>query len=167
MSDFTVIPDALKQGAKAEANGLNPYFTGQHTGEPLEVFQARQKLIAEVEAQAAEIARLRQEKDRAYEERNRVVAFAAKLAVKLGFSAGVRHTDIKDWDPEWHGCCYIDIPQGQLSWHFHTSQTHLFQALPDYETPYDGHTSEQKYERIADYVEWGARVPSSRRGVAP
>jgi hypothetical protein len=87
---------------------------------------------------------LQADKDAAYEERNRVVALLASL-----FPSGIARTDIPGWDPEWHGCVYIDLPNGQASWHYHDSQAHLFAHLPPYSKPWDGHTTEQKYERLA------------------
>lgn len=90
------------------------------------------------------IAELRAEKDGAYEERNRVVAVLARL-----FPAGLKKTNISDWSPEWHGCVYIDLPTGQVSWHFHDSQAHLFKGLPAYEGQWDGHDTEEKYRRVA------------------
>ena len=91
-----------------------------------------------------EVGRLREEKDGAYEERNRVVALLASV-----FPSGVKKTAIPGWDAEWHGCVYIDLPTGQASWHYHDSQAHLFSHLPPYQGDWDGHTTEIKYERAA------------------
>ena len=83
-------------------------------------------------------------KNGAYSERNRLVALLASL-----FPSGIKRTEIEGWDPEWHGCVYIDLPTGQASWHYHDSDAHLFAHIPPYEGEWDGHTTEQKYERIA------------------
>ncbi len=83
-------------------------------------------------------------KDEAYAERNKLVAALARL-----YPSGIARTDIPKWDPEWHGCVYIDSPAGQLSWHFHDSEAYLFASLPPYEKPWDGHTTDEKYERLA------------------
>lgn len=91
----------------------------------------------------AEIERLRESKDAAYEERNRLVALLASM-----FPSGIKQTDIPGWDAEWHGCVYIDFPWGQASWHFHDSQSFLFDHLPPYSGEWDGHTTEQKYQNI-------------------
>lgn len=93
---------------------------------------------------ADEIERLRRDKDSAYEERNRVVAALAAL-----YPAGIKATDIPGWEPEWHGCVYIDLPTGQASWHYHDSHAHLFAHLPAYTGEWDGHTTPEKYERLA------------------
>lgn len=91
-----------------------------------------------------EVGRLREAKDGAYEERNRVVALLASV-----FPSGVRKTAIPGWEPEWHDCVYIDLPTGQASWHYHDSQAHLFAHLPPYRGEWDGHTTDVKYERVA------------------
>jgi hypothetical protein len=91
---------------------------------------------------------MRLRKDRAYEERNRVVAFLAHL-----LPAVQTKTDIPGWDPEWHGCIYIILPNGhQLSWHFHETLAHLFQHVPIGHVEYDGHTTDEKYRRIEQYI---------------
>lgn len=90
------------------------------------------------------LAMLSQEKDAAYEERNRLVALLAGL-----YPSGKATTAIPGWDKEWHGCVYIDFPWGQASWHYHESHAHLFDHLPQYGREWDGHTTEQKYQAIA------------------
>lgn len=82
--------------------------------------------------------------DDVYLERNGVVSALSKC-----FPSGVAKTPIEGWDPEWHGCVYIDLPTGQASWHFHESQAHLFAHLPAYPGEWDGHSTEEKYERLA------------------
>lgn len=98
----------------------------------------------EIERLRDENVRLREAKDGAYEERNRVVALLASV-----FPSGVRKTAIPGWEPEWHDCVYIDLPTGQASWHYHDSQAHLFAHLPPYRGEWDGHTTDVKYERVA------------------
>lgn len=99
--------------------------------------------------------KLREERDRAYTERNRLVAFLARL-----YPSGLRKTAIEGWDPEWDNCVYIDTPEGQMSWHFHGSDGHLFAGLPAYEKPWDGHSTEEKYARLKRLT---ARTPRDRR----
>jgi hypothetical protein len=84
------------------------------------------------------------DKDAAYLERNRVVAALAKL-----YPSGTARTAIKAWNPEWHGCVYIDLPTGQVSWHYHDSQSYLFADLPAYAGRWDGHDTTEKYRRLA------------------
>jgi hypothetical protein len=86
--------------------------------------------------------------DDVYLERNRVVAALAAMALRHGFRAGVARTAIDGWDPEWHGCVYVDLPAGQVSWHFHDREADLFAFLPPYDGTYDGHSTEEKYARV-------------------
>jgi len=89
------------------------------------------------------IENLRARKDAAYEERNRLVALLARM-----FPSGLARTNIEGWDAEWHNCIYIDTPAGQLSWHFHDSHAHLFAGIPPYQGAWDGHSTDEKYQRI-------------------
>ena len=91
-----------------------------------------------------EIKDVRDSKDQAYIERNHVVAALARL-----FPSGVQRTNIPDWNSEWHGCVYIDLPAGQISYHFHDSQAHLFADLPPYAGEWDGHDKEVVHARLA------------------
>ncbi|MBO6901414.1 MAG: Lar family restriction alleviation protein [Rhizobiaceae bacterium] len=90
------------------------------------------------------VEELEKRKDAAYEERNKVVAALTHL-----FPSGIKNTDIPGWSPDWHGCVYIDLPTGQVSWHFHDSQRHLFDGLAPYQGEWDGHDTEEKYRRLA------------------
>lgn len=92
---------------------------------------------------AAQVTELESSASVLYTERNTLVAFLARQ-----FTSGLRKTEIEGWDPEWHGCVFIDSPEGQLSWHYHDSDAHLFAGLPPYEKPWDGHTTAEKYTRL-------------------
>ncbi len=92
----------------------------------------------------ADVERLRAARSAAYDERSRLVAALARL-----FPSGVQRTEIGDTDREWHGCVYIDLPTGQASWHFQGDQAEYFRDLPTYEASWDGHTTAEKYERLA------------------
>ena len=81
--------------------------------------------------------------DAVYLERNCLVALLARL-----YPSGIKRTAIEGWDPEWHGCVYIDLPTGQASWHYHDSETDLFDDLPPYHGEWDGHSTEEKYRRV-------------------
>ena len=84
------------------------------------------------------------EKDQAYLERNHVVAALARL-----FPSGIRHTNIPDWSEDWHGCVYIDLPSGQISYHYHDSQASLFADLPAFKGEWDGHDKIDVHHRLA------------------
>lgn len=103
------------------------------------VVRDQRKALKEMEAR----------KDAAYEERNRVVAALAWMAIWAGWKAGVARTAIEGWSEDWHGCLYIDLPHGQVSWHYHDSHAPLFDGLPPYRGSWDGHTTPEKYERVA------------------
>lgn len=102
------------------------------------------RLRAALAVSEAKLAEAVKNKDGAYEERNKLVAALARL-----YPSGVKATDIPGWLPEWHGCVYIDLPSGQVSWHFHDSQAHLFAGLPPYAGEWDGHDTAEKYRRVA------------------
>ena len=93
---------------------------------------------------AAERDALRASKDAAYEERNRVVALLAAV-----FPSVLARTAIEGWSEDWHGCIYITLPTGQASWHYHDSHAHLFAHVPEGAAIWDGHTTPEKYERVA------------------
>lgn len=95
--------------------------------------------------------KLEEEKDGAYLERNQCVALIAKMALSLGLKAGTARTAIEGWSEDWHGCVYIDLPDGQVSWHYHDSQAHLFADLPAYDGAWDGHDTPEKYRRVNAY----------------
>ena len=82
--------------------------------------------------------------DSVYTERNRLVAMLATLIP----GSGIRKTDIEGWDPCWHNCVWVDTSEGQMSWHYHDNDSHLFAHLPPYSKPWDGHTTEEKYARL-------------------
>lgn len=91
----------------------------------------------------------REQRDGAYRERARLVAFAAACypAVMLTDAA----------EPDWP-IVFVDTPAGQLSWHVAATDTDLFQHVPSTTEPtWDGHTTEVKYERLADMTDRLAR----------
>ena len=99
------------------------------------------------EQQHQTLLELQARKDDAYLERNRLVAVLAKL-----FPSGIKKTNIEGWSPDWHGCVYIDLPCGQVSWHYHDSHAFLFDGLPAYEGEWDGTTTEEKYKLLETFT---------------
>ena len=91
----------------------------------------------------ARVTELEAQKNGAYFERNQVVAALAKC-----FPSVVTKTAIEGWSEDWHGCVYIDLPTGQVSWHFHDSQTYLFSGINHGECAWDGHDTPEKYRRV-------------------
>ena len=105
----------------------------------------REKLAAS-EAKLAEVTAT---KNGAYDERNRCVAALAWLAQKLGYRAGISaHEGPEDFG-DWKHVCKIQLPVGQCSWHFTDAQAEYFVGLPHDGAPWDGHTTPEKYERLA------------------
>lgn len=93
----------------------------------------------------------KRERDAAYTERNKLVAALARLVQWGGFSAWLaQHPADPDWDPEWRWIVFVDGPTGQMSWHLHDSELGAFtpwvQLRPV--TGWDGHSTEEKYERL-------------------
>ena len=86
-------------------------------------------------------------KDRAYTERNRLVALIASLYP----SSLERHDDAdKSWEDDWRWIVFIDLPTGQASWHIHDSHLPMFDHVPRFAgRKWDGHTTEEKYARIS------------------
>ena len=105
---------------------------------------ARSIVATALRSLAAERDALQASKDSAYEERNRVVALLAAV-----FPSVRARTAIEGWSEDWHGCIYITLPTGQASWHYHDSHAHLFAHVPEGAAIWDGHTTPEKYERVA------------------
>lgn len=103
-----------------------------------------------------DFARVQAAKDGAYAERNMVVAGLAVLAMQQGWTVGVGLHDPSDvaWEPEWRSIVFIDLPTGQVSWHVHEEMMGLFRSLPVYPGQWDGHTTAEKYRRLAALRFW-------------
>lgn len=68
-----------------------------------------------------------------YAARERLIWQAAGCAASAGYRVGVK---IDPAQPDWP-VLYIDLPDGQVSWH-----------MAAYPGEYDGHTTAEKYDRI-------------------
>jgi hypothetical protein len=88
-----------------------------------------------------------------YDERNILVRLLAEICRKQGINVGIKATTIEVWDNEWHNCVYIDLPTGQVSWHYHDKLKGLFRDLDTYRKEWDGHDSDTKYKRIKEYLD--------------
>lgn len=96
-----------------------------------------------------------QERDIAYAERAQMLAGFVKLAVMLGYSAGIgqHEGDDDSWDKAWLTVVFVDLPTGQVSWHIHLSDIPLFDWLPVYTKKWDGHSTEEKWNRVLSLPE--------------
>lgn len=54
-------------------------------------------------------------------------------------------------DPDWR-IVYLDTPAGQCSWHIARSDLDLFTHVPDGAPVWDGHTTDEKYQRVRDFT---------------
>ncbi|PSB24092.1 hypothetical protein [Stenomitos frigidus] len=90
-------------------------------------------------------------KDSAYNERNQLIAFLARVLAGSGYTVGLGQHDPEDkeWEDDWRNIVYMELPSGQVSWHIHDSELDQFAWLPTYEKPWDGHDTPEKYRRLA------------------
>ena len=82
---------------------------------------------------------LERERDATYHERDQVVAALTKC-----FPSSIALSG----DPEWP-IVYIDLPTGQVSWHIRATEIPLFSHLEWEHVDWDGHTTAEKYARLA------------------
>ena len=129
-----------------------------------EVREEMRAVTAERDQLRAASGQLMSAKDSAYTERNRCVAAIARLALANGWRAGLgsHQGDDLTWDPEWRTIVFIDLPAGQVSWHLHDSEVALFEGLPPYPGFWDGHTTEEKYARLAEVRRWRSSITADR-----
>lgn len=82
------------------------------------------------------------EKRRIYEERSRLIALISKMFP----NSSIEKDDNRD--DEFSNVVYIELPTGQVSWHIRESEKDLFKHLERKGTKWDGHSTQEKYERI-------------------
>jgi hypothetical protein len=90
-------------------------------------------------------------KDQAYWERDQLLAALSKV-----FPAWLaRHPDSEEWEDDWRNIVVIagitqDFKVVQMTWHIHDSELSNFLHLKwDVDFKWDGHTTDEKYERLA------------------
>ncbi len=75
--------------------------------------------------------------DAIYRERNQLVAALTKLFPAVRYFDGV-------WS-----AVYLELPTGQVSWHYAERDADLFRHLPMVtKSPWDGHDTPTKYARL-------------------
>ena len=86
----------------------------------------------------------------AYAERDKCVYAVAALAEKLGYPVGMaKHPDNDvDWDDDWMNIVSIELPTGQVTWHIHDDEMPYFERFPKIGNQWDGHSTEEKYQRV-------------------
>jgi hypothetical protein len=82
--------------------------------------------------------------DEAYLDRNLCAQAMVKMAMKLGYSVGIKE------DPEWP-VLYVDLPSGQVSWHIPRNE--IVCSFPKYQGKWDGHRVEEKRDRMIKFLE--------------
>lgn len=82
----------------------------------------------------------------AYFDRNQAVLALAKLAKQQGYKVGI-HKDPNE--PDWP-VLMIDLPTGQVGWHF--PKTELIGVWENYDADWDGHNLEEKRRRMAQFI---------------
>lgn len=82
-------------------------------------------------------------KDGAYSERNKIAAGLARL-----FRSWVgTPVPVDEHGNEWP-VLYIELPTGQVSWHFSAADAALLEGIPRSDEAWDGHTTDEKYTRL-------------------
>ena len=141
----------MKERCKAEFGFGNPVFCVTHGQSVWNCVNASE---AEQEATHADCCVDREERDALitrvaalYGERDRCVAMLASVFP----SSLERHSDADTtWENDWRWIVYVDLPTGQASWHIHDSELPLFAHVPRLQgRVWDGHTTEEKYARLA------------------
>lgn len=102
----------------------------------------------------SKIEQLTKQKDQAYSERNKVVAALAHILSYLGNDVGIAEHQGEDLEPDWRTVLVIGTKENcQITWHFHDSEKHLLDGLPTMDNyEYDGHTTDEKYQRLFEFV---------------
>ncbi len=86
------------------------------------------------------------QKDGAYAERNKLVALLCSL-----YQSSLEQVGGEGGEPGWNWVVVIALPTGQATWHIHDDELGLFDHVPrDQGAAWDGHTTDEKYVRVAD-----------------
>ncbi len=104
-------------------------------------------MVGDAQGQLARILKEIEHNDRNYDVRYGLVLRAVTIAHQLGYAAGLR---VDSDNPTWP-VAYIELPDvGQVSWH-----------MLQHRRAWDGHTTEEKYQRVRAFYE------NVQNGVAP
>lgn len=117
--------------------------------------------ISSLPALLSKLAEGKKAKDGAYAERDKLVCALSKI-----FPASLeRHPDSDTtWEDDWRWIVFIELPTGQATWHIHDSELAWFDHLPRFTGKvWDGHTTPEKYERVASLAAESSLVEMGRR----
>lgn len=95
--------------------------------------------------------------DNAYRERNAVVA----ALIRVG---GYRAWRMLAPDAEGWWIVYAETPMGQVSWHVAPVDIRLFDGVPVGSDPWDGHSTAEKYDRVARLVPAASSAAAASQG---
>lgn len=100
---------------------------------------------AELKHVKAQLEHVEGERDKAYEERAKLVSYLTAVYPSEVYEA---ESDSGAW---W--LVFVATPSGQMSWHVHEDDLELFPHLlnrPTTGVTWDGHTTPEKYRRLAE-----------------
>jgi hypothetical protein len=85
---------------------------------------------------------------RVYTERTLLIRALARALPPLSTNYGLTLDKARsDTDP-WKYVFIIDLPTGQVSWHIHLNDLILLEDIPTYKGVWDGHTDDEKINRL-------------------
>ena len=93
--------------------------------------------------------------DRAYSERAIVVKLLVVLAARLGYKYGWGIDDNESSVPSWRRVMYVELPEGQVSWHIAPDDQGLFSDIGQYRGRWDG-THRGKTKEFANSLNPGS-----------
>ena len=93
-----------------------------------------------------EVEMLTTTRDAAYLDRNLVVALLARFCSTNQWPTWTAPAD--DAEPGFSRVVFIETPEGQISYHYPDELEPLFAPVPVRGNPYDGHSTEEKRERL-------------------
>lgn len=119
------------------------------------VYEAMQEELQRLEDRAVEFQNA---KNTAYRQRNEAALGMARMAMALGMPVGVLEDKTRAGFPY---LLYIDLPTGQVSWHFMAMDRDLLSPFQKYEREWDGHDDDERSRRLISFSEGGQTCPSS------
>jgi len=102
-------------------------------------------LVVDLQRQCAS---LREARTAALRERNMCVSLLARMAVTLGLETYLVLDPGEE--EEWKHMVGIELPAGQVTFHVHQSELMLFGFLVIEEKRHDGHTTDEKWQRVLE-----------------
>ncbi len=85
-----------------------------------------------------------------YAERNQLIACFSRACQCLGYPAWLGWDQKAAEDPEWGPVVFIQLPNGQVSWHIRYDETPMFSHLElgNDHHGWDGHSNAEKFSRL-------------------